>query len=88
MFKFVLFIKNSRTDLIPPTVNRQQLPDYSTIRLTGIDEKVVSEVESALRTMREHTKDSENNNIFTRLVIEEPEEFRGIEYKYMIELKI
>lgn len=42
-----------------------------------IDKTVVKEAESALRAMREHTEENEDDNVFTRLVIEEPEEFRG-----------
>lgn len=43
-----------------------------------IDKAVVKAAESALRAMREHTEENEDNNIFARLIIEEPEEFRGM----------
>lgn len=63
--------------MISPSISQQQ-PGYSAMRSTDeIDKTVVKEAESALRAMREHTEENEDDNVFTRLVIEEPEEFRG-----------
>jgi len=42
-----------------------------------IDVTLIKETEYALKTMREYTENYENDNVFTRLIIEEPEEFRG-----------
>lgn len=72
-----LFLTNG-SDLISPSINQQQFPGYPAMRSTDeIDKTVVKEAESALRAMREHTEENEDDNVFTRLVIEEPEEFRG-----------
>lgn len=79
IYLFILFIKNSRSELISPSINQQQFSGYPAMRSTDeIDKTVVKEAESALRAMREHSEENEDDNVFTRLVIEEPEEFRGI----------
>ncbi|KAL0108119.1 hypothetical protein PUN28_015016 [Cardiocondyla obscurior] len=71
-----MFLTNG-SDLISPSINQQQLPGYSAIKSTDeIDTTVAKAAESALRAMREEKND--NDNVFTRLVIEEPEEFRGL----------
>lgn len=64
--------------MISPTFNQQQLPSYPAMRSTDeIDKAVVKEAESALRAMRDHAEENEDDNVYARLVIEEPEEFRG-----------
>ncbi|XP_043252416.1 MOXD1 homolog 1 [Colletes gigas] len=69
----------TRTDA--PTIastGQQQLPIYSATRPSEeVDEDLLKEAKSALRAMRDYTVEHENDNVFTRLVIEEPEEFRG-----------
>ncbi|KAL6443701.1 hypothetical protein ACFW04_001653 [Cataglyphis niger] len=62
-----LFLING-TDLTLPSTNQQQLFAYPAARPTD---------ESALRAMKDYTEESEDDNIFSRLIIEEPEEFRG-----------
>lgn len=65
--------------MISPSTNQQQLFGYPVIKSTDeIDKTVVREAEFALRAMREHPEDNEDNNVYSRLVIEDPEEFRGI----------
>ncbi|KZC05639.1 PREDICTED: MOXD1 homolog 1 [Dufourea novaeangliae] len=67
----------TRTDTvtIPST---GQLPIYPATRPgDDIDEDLIKEAKSALRAMRDYTVEHENDNVFTRLIIEEPEEFRG-----------
>ncbi|XP_011160800.2 MOXD1 homolog 1 [Solenopsis invicta] len=72
-----LFLTNG-SDLISPSTNQQQLFGYPVIKSTDeIDKTVVREAEFALRAMREHPEDNEDNNVYSRLVIEDPEEFRG-----------
>ncbi|XP_012543741.1 MOXD1 homolog 1 [Monomorium pharaonis] len=71
-----LFLTNG-SDLISPVINQQQLSAYSTMKSTELDKAAVKEAESALRAMREHTEENEDDNIFARLIIEDPEEFRG-----------
>lgn len=59
-------------------MNGQQLPGHSTMKSTEINKSVVKEAnKSALRPIREHTEKNDDDNIFTRLVIKEPEEFKG-----------
>ncbi|XP_076621804.1 MOXD1 homolog 1-like [Colletes latitarsis] len=61
-----------------PSTGQQQLPIYSATRPSEeVDEDLLKEAKSALRAMRDYTVEHENDNVFTRLVIEEPEEFRG-----------
>ncbi|XP_071651989.1 MOXD1 homolog 1-like isoform X1 [Temnothorax longispinosus] len=72
-----MFLTNG-SDLISPSLNQQQFPGYSDMRSTDeIDKSVVKEAESALRAMKEHMDENDDDNIYTRLIIEEPEEFRG-----------
>lgn len=67
-----------RTDLTLPSTNLQQLSAYPATRPTDeIDKALVKEAESALRAMKDYTEESEDDNIFARLIIEEPEEFRS-----------
>lgn len=64
--------------LMIPSTGQQQLPVYPATRTgEGNDEEIIKEALSALRAMRDYTVEHENDNVFTRLVIEEPEEFRG-----------
>ncbi|KAM0729537.1 MOXD1-like protein 1 [Formica fusca] len=59
-----LFLING-TDLTLPSTNQQQLSAYPAARPTD---------ESA---MKDYMEENEDDNIFSRLIIEEPEEFRG-----------
>ncbi|XP_070166863.1 MOXD1 homolog 1-like [Polyergus mexicanus] len=59
-----LFLING-TDLTLPSTNQQQLSVYPAAR--PIDESA----------MKDYMEESEDDNIFSRLIIEEPEEFRG-----------
>jgi hypothetical protein len=57
---------------------QQQSSAYPTEKwMDEIDVTLIKETEYALKTMREYTENYENDNVFTRLIIEEPEEFRG-----------
>jgi len=69
------FIKNSRSELISPST--KQLPSHSK-STDEIDETIIKEAKSALIAMKDHIEESEDDNIFTRLIIEDPIEFRGI----------
>ncbi|KAK2589072.1 hypothetical protein KPH14_001907 [Odynerus spinipes] len=61
---------------LPSTAS--QLPVYPATRPSEqIDEDLIREAETALRAMRDYTEERENDDVFARLVIEEPEEFRG-----------
>lgn len=70
-----MFIKNSRSELITPSA--KQLPSHSK-SIDEIDETIIKEAKSALIAMKDHIEESEDDNIFTRLIIEDPIEFRGI----------
>ncbi|CAK9817540.1 MOXD1 homolog 1 [Anthophora quadrimaculata] len=69
----------TRTDTVTiPSTGQQQLPIYPATRASEeIDEDLIKEAKSALRAMRDYTVEHENDNVFSRLIIEEPEEFRG-----------
>ncbi|CAK9833626.1 MOXD1 homolog 1 [Anthophora retusa] len=69
----------TRTDPVTiPSTGQQQLPVYPATRASEeIDEDLIKEAKSALRAMRDYTVEHENDNVFSRLIIEEPEEFRG-----------
>ncbi|XP_029175897.1 uncharacterized protein LOC114944249 [Nylanderia fulva] len=70
-----LFLMNG-TDLTLPSTYEQQLAASPFGRpADNIDKALVKEAESALRAMKDHTKESED--VFSRLIIEEPAEFRG-----------
>ncbi|KMQ96820.1 moxd1-like protein 1 protein [Lasius niger] len=72
-----LFLMNG-TDLTLPSTNQQQLSAYPAGRPTDeIDKALVKEAESALRAMKDYTEESEDDNVFARLIIEEPKEFQG-----------
>lgn len=61
-----------------PSTARQQLPVYPATRPSEqIDEDIIREAESALKAMRDYSEERESDNVFARLIIEEPEEFRG-----------
>ena len=70
----ISFITNSRSELISPST--KQLPSHS--KSIEIDETIINEAKSALIAMKDHIEESEDDNIFTRLIIEDPIEFRGI----------
>ncbi|XP_033297183.1 MOXD1 homolog 1 [Bombus bifarius] len=69
----------TRTDAVTiPSTGQQQLPIYPATRPSEeIDEELIREAKSALMAMRDYTVENENDNVFSRLIIEEPEEFRG-----------
>ncbi|CAK9798814.1 MOXD1 homolog 1 [Anthophora plagiata] len=69
----------TRTDTVTiPSTGQQQLPIYPATRASEeIDEDLIKEAKSALRAMRDYTVEHDNDNVFSRLIIEEPEEFRG-----------
>lgn len=61
-----------------PTTVQQQLPVYPATRPSeDVDEQVIREAESALKALKEFTEEENEDNVFARLVIEDPEEFRG-----------
>lgn len=61
---------------VPSPVN--QLPVYPATRPNeGINEDLIKQAESALQAMQDYSEDRDNDNVFSRLVIEEPAEFRG-----------
>lgn len=61
---------------IPSTA--KQLPVYPATRPSEeIDEGFIKAAETALKAMRDYTEERDNDDVFARLVIEEPEEFRG-----------
>ncbi|XP_044004741.1 MOXD1 homolog 1 [Aphidius gifuensis] len=62
---------------IPPTV-QQQLPVYPATRPSEkINYEIIKEAESTIKAMQEFTEQASDDNVFARLVIEDPEEFRG-----------
>lgn len=66
-----------------PSTGQQQLPIYPATRPSEeIDEELIREAKSALMAMRDYTVENENDNVFSRLIIEEPEEFRGKRYEH------
>ncbi|XP_018370412.1 PREDICTED: MOXD1 homolog 1 [Trachymyrmex cornetzi] len=68
-----LFLTNE-SELISPST--KQLPSHSK-STDEIDETIIKEAKSALIAMKDHIEESEDDNIFTRLIIEDPIEFRG-----------
>ncbi|KYM84098.1 MOXD1 like protein 1 [Atta colombica] len=68
-----LFLTNG-SELISPST--KQLPSHSK-STDEIDETIIKEAKSALIAMKDHIEESEDDNIFTRLIIEDPIEFRG-----------
>ncbi|XP_076240540.1 MOXD1 homolog 1 [Calliopsis andreniformis] len=73
-----LFLTTRPDAVTIPSMGQQQLPVYPATRPNeGNDEEIIKEALSALRAMRDYTVEHENDNVFTRLVIEEPPEFRG-----------
>ncbi|XP_031837806.2 MOXD1 homolog 1 [Nomia melanderi] len=69
----------TRTDTVTiPYTGQQHLPIYPATRPGDvIDEDQIKVAKSALRAMRDYTVEHENDNVFTRLIIEDPAEFRG-----------
>lgn len=63
-----------------PSTNQQQLSPYPAVRSAEIDEDIIKEAKSALKATKDYTEQRENETVFSRLIIEEPAEFRG---KYM-----
>ncbi|KAL2713654.1 MOXD1 1 [Vespula squamosa] len=73
-----LFLTTGADPVSLPSTARQQLPVYPATRPSEqIDEDIIREAESALKAMRDYSEERENDNVFARLIIEEPEEFRG-----------
>lgn len=81
MYLFILPVTlgSYRTDAVTiSSTGQQQLPIYPATRLSEeIDEKLIREAKSALMAMKDYTVENDNDNVFSRLIIEEPEEFRG-----------
>lgn len=75
----VTFLCPFRTDAVTiPSTGQQQLPIYPATRPSeDIDEELIREAKSALRAVKDYTLEQDNENVFSRLIIEEPEEFRG-----------
>ncbi|KOC68651.1 MOXD1 like protein 1 [Habropoda laboriosa] len=73
-----LFLTTRADAVSIPFTGQQQLPVYPATRASEeIDEDIIKEAKSALRAMRDYTVEHENDNVFSRLTIEDPEEFRG-----------
>ncbi|XP_035720136.1 MOXD1 homolog 1-like [Vespa mandarinia] len=73
-----LFLTTGADPVSLPFTARQQLPVYPATRPSEqIDEDIIREAESALKAMRDYSEERESDNVFARLIIEEPEEFRG-----------
>ncbi|KAG7210089.1 hypothetical protein KM043_011660 [Ampulex compressa] len=73
-----LFLTMGTDAVSLPATSPQQLPVYPATRPSEeIDEDLIREAETALKAMRDHTEERENDNVFARLIIEEPDEFRG-----------
>ncbi|KAI4499302.1 hypothetical protein M0802_005562 [Mischocyttarus mexicanus] len=71
-----LFLTTGVDSVNLPSTTRQ-LPIYPTTRSNEqVDENIIRETKSALKAMRDSEK-QENDNVFSRLIIEEPEEFKG-----------
>ena len=61
-----------------PTSFQQQLPVYpEVVSNDELDQEIIKETESALRAMRDYSEDPNTDNVFSRLIIEDPDEFRG-----------
>ncbi|PBC27738.1 MOXD1-like protein [Apis cerana cerana] len=73
----------TRTDAVTiPSTGQQQLPIYPATRPSeDIDEELIREAKSALRAVKDYTLEQDNENVFSRLIIEEPEEFRDPELR-------
>ncbi|XP_017885001.1 MOXD1 homolog 1-like [Ceratina calcarata] len=69
----------TRTDAAIPSSGQQHLPIYPATRPGEAidDDLLIKEAKSALRAMRDYTVEEDNDNVFSRLIIEEPKEFRG-----------
>lgn len=73
-----MFVKLlSRSDLVLSPNTQQPFPLDPNKRKDDVDVALIKETQYALRTMREYTENHDSDNVFTRLIIEEPEEFRG-----------
>nr|XP_012139570.1 PREDICTED: MOXD1 homolog 1 [Megachile rotundata] len=69
----------TRTDTVTiPSTGTQQLPVYPATRPSEeIDEDLIKEAKSMLKAMGDYTTEEDNDNVFSRLIIEKPDEFRG-----------
>ncbi|KAK0078076.1 hypothetical protein PV325_003063 [Microctonus aethiopoides] len=73
-----LFLTTGTDAVTLPTTVQHQLPVYPATRPSeNIDGDVIKEAESALKAMREIPEQENEDNVFARLIIEDPEEFRG-----------
>ncbi|XP_057320432.1 MOXD1 homolog 1-like [Microplitis mediator] len=73
-----LFLTTGTDAVTLPTIVQQQLPVYPATRPSeNVNEEIIKEAETALKAMKEYSETENDDNIFTRLVIENPEEFRG-----------
>ncbi|XP_012270132.1 MOXD1 homolog 1 [Orussus abietinus] len=73
-----LFLTTGTDSVTLPSTTQQQLPVYPATRPSeDVDADLVKEAESALKAMRDFSDERESDNVFARLVIEDPEEFRG-----------
>lgn len=67
-----------RTDGVMQPSTVQQLPVYPAVRPRDeVDQEVIREAQSALKAMDDFSDMEDEDVIFTRLVIDNPEEFRG-----------
>ncbi|XP_011301507.1 MOXD1 homolog 1 [Fopius arisanus] len=73
-----LFLTTGVEAVTLPTIVQQQLPVYPATRPSEeIDETVIKETETAIKAIKEFTEQVTDDNVFARLVIEEPKEFKG-----------
>ncbi|KAK0175590.1 hypothetical protein PV327_009330 [Microctonus hyperodae] len=73
-----LFLTTGTDAVTLPTTVQHQFPVYPATRPSeNIDGDVIKEAESALKAMREIPEQENEDNVFARLIIEDPEEFRG-----------
>ncbi|XP_044590094.1 MOXD1 homolog 1-like [Cotesia glomerata] len=72
-----LFLTSGTDGVMQPSTV-QQLPVYPAVRPRDeVDQEVIREAQSALKAMDDFLETEDEDVIFTRLVIDNPEEFRG-----------
>ncbi|CAD6217159.1 GSCOCG00004699001-RA-CDS, partial [Cotesia congregata] len=72
-----LFLTSGTDGVMQPSTV-QQLPVYPAVRPRDeVDQEVIREAQSALKAMDDFSETEDEDVIFTRLVIDNPEEFRG-----------
>ncbi|XP_063985800.1 MOXD1 homolog 1 [Diachasmimorpha longicaudata] len=73
-----LFLTTGVEAVTLPTIVQQQLPVYPATRPSEeVDEEIIKETETAIKAIKEFTEQVTDDNVFARLVIEDPKEFRG-----------